>query len=195
MQVVDCVYAYLILKISYTLETVEFILGKRYHRVPLYHIAHHATLPLLVWMSTNYFPGGIYLIIYLHLDCNSSIVNKYHIFYSRSFHIFYSRQFNHARISYGILCGHDIIPKIEEMQKHNLVEICFQLDASKKKMRSLPYDLRYAFELVACAICDHHYSRWTTVFLESMSRSTLHLISRHRLWNNNVRLIHPWVFL
>lgn len=40
------------------LETVVFMLGKKHVLVSKYHVFHHATLPLLVWVAVNYNPGG-----------------------------------------------------------------------------------------------------------------------------------------
>lgn len=57
-QVVDFVYDFLIVKLTYMLETVVFMFGKKYSLVSKYHVFHHATLPLLVWAPANYFPGG-----------------------------------------------------------------------------------------------------------------------------------------
>lgn len=58
MQIVDTCYAFLLLKLTYTLETVVFMLGKKFVLVTKYHVFHHATLPLLIWMGVNYVPGG-----------------------------------------------------------------------------------------------------------------------------------------
>lgn len=57
-QVVNHCYAFLIVKLTYMLETVVFVLGKKTVLVSRYHVFHHATLPLLIWLGVNYFPGG-----------------------------------------------------------------------------------------------------------------------------------------
>lgn len=58
MQIVDFVYTFLVIKLTYMLETVVFVLGKKETLVSKYHVFHHATLPLLIWAPANYFPGG-----------------------------------------------------------------------------------------------------------------------------------------
>lgn len=40
------------------LETVVFMLGKKNNLASKYHIFHHATIPLLVWIGVEYMPGG-----------------------------------------------------------------------------------------------------------------------------------------
>lgn len=57
-QVVDTIYAFLIVKFTYMLETVVFMLGKKDVLVSKYHVFHHATLPMLIWLAVNYYPGG-----------------------------------------------------------------------------------------------------------------------------------------
>lgn len=51
-------YAFLMLKFTYMLETVIFMLGKKDFLVSKYHVTHHSTLPLFVWFGVNYCPGG-----------------------------------------------------------------------------------------------------------------------------------------
>lgn len=51
-------YSFLFVKLTYMLETVVFMLGKKYTLVSKYHVTHHSTLPLFVWLGVNYFPGG-----------------------------------------------------------------------------------------------------------------------------------------
>lgn len=34
------------------------MLGKKYVLVSKYHVFHHATLPILIWVVANYMPGG-----------------------------------------------------------------------------------------------------------------------------------------
>lgn len=51
-------YSFLFVKLTYMLETVVFMLGKKYTLVSKYHVTHHSTLPIFVWLGVNYFPGG-----------------------------------------------------------------------------------------------------------------------------------------
>lgn len=60
----------MVVKLTYMLETVVFMLGKKYTLVSKYHVFHHATLPLLVWAPVNYFPGGNYHLTFSWLTMN-----------------------------------------------------------------------------------------------------------------------------
>lgn len=55
---VNYCYAFLLVKLTYMLETVVFMLGKKYNLVSIYHVFHHSTLPILIWLGVNYYPGG-----------------------------------------------------------------------------------------------------------------------------------------
>lgn len=57
-QIAVTIYAFFLVKLTYMLETVVFMLGKKYSLASKYHVFHHATLPILVWMTANYTPGG-----------------------------------------------------------------------------------------------------------------------------------------
>lgn len=54
---VELVYALFLIKISYMLETVVFLLGKKNFLASRYHVFHHSTLPLCVWIAVRYYPG------------------------------------------------------------------------------------------------------------------------------------------
>lgn len=58
LQIVDFCYFFLLVKLTYMLETVVFMWGKKYALASKYHVFHHATLPILIWLGVNYFPGG-----------------------------------------------------------------------------------------------------------------------------------------
>lgn len=45
-------------KFTYYLEIVIFVLRKKEKLVTPYMIFHHATFPIIVWIATNYTPGG-----------------------------------------------------------------------------------------------------------------------------------------
>lgn len=48
----------LIVKLTYMLETIIFLLGKKENLASKYHIFHHSTIPICVWLIANYVPGG-----------------------------------------------------------------------------------------------------------------------------------------
>lgn len=57
-QIAGHCYGFFLVKLTYMLETVVFMLGKKYSLVSKYHVFHHATLPILVWVVANFMPGG-----------------------------------------------------------------------------------------------------------------------------------------
>lgn len=60
---IDANYKLLILKLSYFMETFVFIIGGKFHLITVYIVFHHTTLPLCVWLSLNYNPGGPFLLV------------------------------------------------------------------------------------------------------------------------------------
>jgi elongation of very long chain fatty acids protein 7 len=58
MRVARGVYVFYMAKISELLDTVFFILRKKYNQVTFLHLYHHTVMPLIGWGVTKYFPGG-----------------------------------------------------------------------------------------------------------------------------------------
>lgn len=45
-------------KLTHFMETLIFIYGGKFHPVHFYITYHHATVPILLWISLNFYPGG-----------------------------------------------------------------------------------------------------------------------------------------
>ncbi|KAL4711172.1 hypothetical protein ACJJTC_015281 [Scirpophaga incertulas] len=58
MKVAKVVYYYFILKLVDLLDTVFFVLRKKFNQVSFLHVYHHTGMVLLVWGAVTYFPGG-----------------------------------------------------------------------------------------------------------------------------------------
>jgi GNS1/SUR4 family len=69
-QVVDICYYFLLVKISCVMESFLIEIGKKNVLRWQYIVIHHATLPFVVWVGTNYAPGGhsTFLIFILSLS-------------------------------------------------------------------------------------------------------------------------------
>lgn len=51
-------YVFYLAKISELLDTVFFVLRKKYTQVTFLHLYHHAVMPMVSWGVVKYFPGG-----------------------------------------------------------------------------------------------------------------------------------------
>lgn len=56
-EVLNC-YLFVVTKFLYTLQSVVFVMCKKQSSVSTYLLIHHATFPLLLWIGTNFYPGG-----------------------------------------------------------------------------------------------------------------------------------------
>ncbi|CAH4008642.1 unnamed protein product [Pieris brassicae] len=52
------VYCYFLLKVFDLLDTVFFVLRKKFNQVSFLHVYHHTGMVILTWAATTYFPGG-----------------------------------------------------------------------------------------------------------------------------------------
>jgi len=52
------VYLYYISKLIELLDTVLFLLTKRFRQITFLHVYHHSTMPLIWWIGAKWFPGG-----------------------------------------------------------------------------------------------------------------------------------------
>ncbi|XP_019870251.1 elongation of very long chain fatty acids protein AAEL008004 [Aethina tumida] len=52
------VWVYFMCKIIELLDTVFFVLRKKYNQVSYLHVYHHTLMPICAWIGTNFLPGG-----------------------------------------------------------------------------------------------------------------------------------------
>ncbi|XP_056634715.1 elongation of very long chain fatty acids protein AAEL008004-like [Diorhabda sublineata] len=58
MRMAKAVYFYFICKLVELLDTVFFILRKKYNQVTYLHLYHHTIMPMCAWIGVTFFPGG-----------------------------------------------------------------------------------------------------------------------------------------
>ncbi|XP_075970162.1 very long chain fatty acid elongase 7-like [Anticarsia gemmatalis] len=58
LEVAGMVYNYFLLKIIDLLDTVFFVLRKKFNQVSFLHIYHHTGMVMLIWGAVTYMPGG-----------------------------------------------------------------------------------------------------------------------------------------
>ncbi|CAH2074983.1 unnamed protein product, partial [Iphiclides podalirius] len=58
LEVAHLVYFYFILKIVDLMDTIFFILRKKFNQVTFLHVYHHTGMALLIWGAVTYYPGG-----------------------------------------------------------------------------------------------------------------------------------------
>lgn len=51
-------YRYTVTKFLYTLQSVAFVVRKRKSPVATYLLIHHTIFSLMLWLGTNFYPGG-----------------------------------------------------------------------------------------------------------------------------------------
>uniref|UniRef100_A0A0K8S4K6 Elongation of very long chain fatty acids protein n=2 Tax=Lygus hesperus TaxID=30085 RepID=A0A0K8S4K6_LYGHE len=51
-------YVYYLAKVSELLDTVFFVLRKKYNQITFLHLYHHTGMPIMSWGCAKYFPGG-----------------------------------------------------------------------------------------------------------------------------------------
>ena len=61
------VYLYYISKLIELLDTVLFLLTKRFRQITFLHVYHHSTMPLIWWIGAKWFPGGqgVHLFVFI----------------------------------------------------------------------------------------------------------------------------------
>ncbi|KAI4481587.1 hypothetical protein M0802_013919 [Mischocyttarus mexicanus] len=52
------VYYYFLVKMTELLDTVFFVLRKKYSQVTFLHVYHHTVMPMIAWGASKYYPGG-----------------------------------------------------------------------------------------------------------------------------------------
>ncbi|XP_047527338.1 elongation of very long chain fatty acids protein 1-like [Vanessa atalanta] len=58
LEVASITYYYFLLKILDLMDTVFFVLRKKYNQISFLHIYHHAGMVILIWGAVTYVPGG-----------------------------------------------------------------------------------------------------------------------------------------
>ncbi|KAF4516754.1 hypothetical protein B566_EDAN004593 [Ephemera danica] len=58
LRIMRCCYVYFILKIVELLDTVFFILRKKFNQASFLHVYHHTGMVMLAWGGVKYLPGG-----------------------------------------------------------------------------------------------------------------------------------------
>ncbi|KAL0892510.1 hypothetical protein ABMA27_015612 [Loxostege sticticalis] len=58
LRVARFVYLYFLLKVIDLLDTVFFVLRKKFNQVSFLHVYHHTGMVMLIWGASTYFPGG-----------------------------------------------------------------------------------------------------------------------------------------
>ncbi|XP_064071147.1 very long chain fatty acid elongase 7-like [Vanessa tameamea] len=58
LEIASITYYYFLLKILDLMDTVFFVLRKKYNQISFLHIYHHTGMVILIWGATTYLPGG-----------------------------------------------------------------------------------------------------------------------------------------
>ncbi|KAJ8732475.1 hypothetical protein PYW07_015074 [Mythimna separata] len=58
LRVAAASWFYYFAKITELLDTIFFVLRKKYNQVTFLHVYHHSMMCLVIWMGVKYFPGG-----------------------------------------------------------------------------------------------------------------------------------------
>ncbi|XP_021181934.2 very long chain fatty acid elongase AAEL008004 [Helicoverpa armigera] len=58
MRLAGATWYYFFAKITELMDTIFFVLRKKYNQVTFLHVYHHTIMSLVVWMGVKYFPGG-----------------------------------------------------------------------------------------------------------------------------------------
>ncbi|XP_022128975.2 elongation of very long chain fatty acids protein-like isoform X2 [Pieris rapae] len=58
LKAAEAVYCYFLLKVLDLLDTVFFVLRKKFNQISFLHVYHHTGMVVLTWACTAYYPGG-----------------------------------------------------------------------------------------------------------------------------------------
>ncbi|CAK9297651.1 unnamed protein product [Gordionus sp. m RMFG-2023] len=58
LRIAECFWWYYFSKIVELLDTMFFILRKKFGQVSFLHVYHHSTMPILMWLCVKYYAGG-----------------------------------------------------------------------------------------------------------------------------------------
>jgi elongation of very long chain fatty acids protein 7 len=59
--IINAWYLYFLSKFPEFLDTIFFVMRKKFSQVSSLHLIHHAVMPILTWIGMKFSPGGIYI--------------------------------------------------------------------------------------------------------------------------------------